>query len=301
MKSSKGLVVISGASRGIGRAIALALAEAACVNHGKESSSSSILSSHHLHMVLVARSAPLLQETADMLQQRCGDNDSIITTTCLEMDLADIDSLPQNVTKILEPLANENYNSCLLINNAGSLGPLGKATSICDEESPSVSLRRWRDTIDFNITSSLWISSQFAKATSHISLVRVINISSLCASEPFPTMSLYCAGKAARDMFHAVLAKEQISQSHEEKEGTTTTTSNPTQFKVLNYAPGACNTAMTDVLAESTDLDNELQQYFSTSRDKHQLVRPDDTAAKLVGLLMKDEFESGTHVDYWDV
>ncbi|KAL7499979.1 hypothetical protein ACHAWT_010920 [Skeletonema menzelii] len=139
------------------------------------------------------------------------------------------------------------------------------------------------------------------RATSHISLVRVINISSLCASEPFPTMSLYCAGKAARDMFHAVLAKEQISQSHEEKEGTTTTTSNPTQFKVLNYAPGACNTAMTDVLAESTDLDNELQQYFSTSRDKHQLVRPDDTAAKLVGLLMKDEFESGTHVDYWDV
>ena len=306
MNSAKGLVVISGASRGIGRSIALAFADAACVIRGKSSddeSASSILVPSHLHMVLVARSATSLKETADLLQQRCTNTDSTITTTCLEMDLADIGRLPQNVNKILEPLsANGNYNSCLLINNAGSLGPLGKATSICDEESTSASLKRWRETIDFNITSSLWISSQFAKATSHVSLVRIVNISSLCAIEPFATMSLYCAGKAARDMFHAVLAKEQTSQSHEEEEGTTTSTSNPTtQFKVLNYAPGACNTAMTDVLVDSADLDKELHQYFSTSRDKHELVRPDDTAVKLVKLLMKDEFESGAHVDYWDV
>eukprot|EP00985_Skeletonema_marinoi_P013450 scaffold6663_cov131-Skeletonema_marinoi.AAC.7 len=301
MSSAKGLVIISGASRGIGRAIALALADATCANRDKvnDESSSSILSSQHLHMVLMARSASSLQETADMVKQRCGNGDAIVTTTCHEMDLANIDSLPQNVKKILEPLANENYNSCLLINNAGSLGPLGKVTSICDEESPTEALRRWKDTIDFNVTSSLWLTSQFAKATSHVPHVRVINISSLCAIDPFPTMSLYCAGKAARDMFHAVLAKEHTQ--HTDGEGTTPSTSNPAQFKVLNYAPGACSTEMTDILADSADLDGELQQFFSTSRDKKQLVRPDDTAAKLVGLLMKDEFESGSHVDYWDV
>ena len=304
MNSAKGLVVISGASRGIGRAIALALADAACINRGKtndDESSSSILVPSHLHMILVARSATSLKETADLLQQRCGNSDSNITTTCLEMDLAEIDRLPQNVNKILEPLEDCTYNSCMLINNAGSLGPLGKATSICDEDSTSASLKRWRDTIDLNITSSLWMSSQFAKATSHVSLVRIVNISSLCAIEPFPTMSLYCTGKAARDMFHAVLAKEQTSQSHGEKEGITSTTSSPTQFKVLNYAPGACHTAMTGDLLDSADLDKELHQSFRNSRDKNLLVRPDDTAAKLVELLMKDEFESGAHVDYWDV
>mmetsp|Transcript_24730 Transcript_24730/g.38858 ORF Transcript_24730/g.38858 Transcript_24730/m.38858 type:complete len:303 (-) Transcript_24730:2321-3229(-) len=299
--ANKGLVVISGASRGIGRAIALALADAACVNHDK-SSSSSIISSQHLHLVLMARSASSLQETTDMLQQRCEKGGStIVTTTCHEMDLADIDSLPQNVNKILEPLADENYNSCLLINNAGSLGPLGNATAICgDEESSAASLRRWKDTIDFNITSSLWISSKFAKATSHVPLVRVVNISSLCAIDPFPTMSLYCAGKAARDMFHSVLAKEQTPPQID-GEGTAPSTSNPARFKVLNYAPGACNTEMTDFLAGSADLDNELQHFFFTSKDKGQLVRPDDTASKLVSFLMKDEFESGIHVDYWDV
>jgi len=303
MSSAKGLVVISGASRGIGRAIALAIADAVCANRDKvndESSSSSSILSPRLHMVLMARSASSLQETADMVQQRCGNGDDlIITTTCHEMDLADIDSLPQNVNTILEPLssANENYDSCLLINNAGSLGPLGKATFICDDESPSASLKRWKDTIDFNVTSSLWISSQFAKVTSHVPLVRIVNISSLCAIDAFPTMSLYCSGKAARDMFHAVLAKEQKAQVDEEG----ATSSKPAQFKVLNYAPGACGTAMTDTLADSADLDDGLHKFFNTSRDEKQFVRPDDTAAKLVGLLMKDEFESGSHIDYWDV
>lgn len=55
------------------------------------------------------------------------------------------------------------------------------------------------------------------------------------------------------------------------------------------------------LMADSADLDNELQHFFFTSRDKGQLVRPGDTAVKIVRLLVKDEFESGSHVDYWDV
>lgn len=301
-----GLVIISGASRGIGRAIALAIADAACRANRDNNSSVSKLIAPRLHMVLISRSASSLQDTASMIKQRC-DNDGLdtITTTCHEkMDLADIDILPQNVAKILQPLSssNENYHSCLLINNAGSLGPLGKVTDICNDDSASASLKRWKETIDFNITSSMWISSQFAKATSHVPLVRIVNISSLCAIDPFPTMSLYCAGKAARDMFHAVLAKEQkIKADDEEETDQSNQTSNSVQFKVLNYAPGACDTAMTDTLADCADLDSGLHTFFNTSRDEKKLIRPEDTAAKLVGLLEKDEFESGSHVDYWDI
>ena len=148
----------------------------------------------------------------------------------------------------------------------------------------------------------MWISSQFAKATSHVPLVRIVNISSLCAIDPFPTMSLYCAGKAARDMFHAVLAKEQKAKADDEEETDQShQSSNSVQFKVLNYAPGACDTEMTDTLADCADLDSGLHTFFSTSRDEKKLIRPEDTAAKLVGLLEKDEFESGSHVDYWDI
>lgn len=48
----------------------------------------------------------------------------------------------------------------------------------------------------------------------------VVNISSLCALQPFKGWALYCAGKAARDMLYQVLAAEEPS------------------VRVLSYAPG---------------------------------------------------------------
>lgn len=48
----------------------------------------------------------------------------------------------------------------------------------------------------------------------------VVNVSSLCAVQPFPSWVLYCTGKAARDMMFRVLAKEE------------------SELRVLNYAPG---------------------------------------------------------------
>lgn len=40
--------------------------------------------------------------------------------------------------------------------------------------------------------------------------VFVVNISSLMAVQPFPYWGLYCMSKAGRDMFHRVLAEEQV-------------------------------------------------------------------------------------------
>lgn len=48
----------------------------------------------------------------------------------------------------------------------------------------------------------------------------VVNVSSLCALQPFPSWVLYCSGKAARDMMFRVLAKEE------------------SELRVLSYAPG---------------------------------------------------------------
>ena len=97
-------------------------------------------------------------------------------------------------------------------------------------------------------------------------------------------------------MFHKVLAKEYDSggdsnQSTEEKQ----------QFKVLNWAPGPCDTVMTDVLSESPILDNKLHDYFESSKQNNTLVKPEDSAKKLVELLRNDKYESEAHIDYYDV
>lgn len=60
--------------------------------------------------------------------------------------------------------------------------------------------------------------------------LEIVNISSLCAVQPFKSWGLYCAGKAARDMLFKVLADEEPN------------------ILVLNYAPGP--------------LDNEMQASY---------------------------------------
>jgi len=257
-------------------------------------------------MILIARSAESLRETALLVEQKMceGDANGAIATSCHAMDLSDLDTLPETLQGILGPLSGARYDACWLINNAGSLGPLGLASSSGDGASD---LKQWREAVDFNVTSSIWVSSQFAKTfLSSASHVRIVNISSLCAMDPFPTMSVYCAGKAGRNMFHSVLAKEHSTEASERSEDTTgeddgRSNAQRQRLKTLNYAPGPCDTEMTDVLAGSSALDAGLHKYFTESKQEHKLVRPRDTAEKLVNILSLDEYESGSHVDYFDI
>eukprot|EP00548_Thalassiothrix_antarctica_P018568 CAMPEP_0194188350 /NCGR_PEP_ID=MMETSP0154-20130528/54714_1 /TAXON_ID=1049557 /ORGANISM="Thalassiothrix antarctica, Strain L6-D1" /LENGTH=63 /DNA_ID=CAMNT_0038908717 /DNA_START=121 /DNA_END=309 /DNA_ORIENTATION=+ len=63
-------------------------------------------------------------------------------------------------------------------------------------------------------------------------------------------MTTYCTTKAARNMFHESLAKES------------------TGINILNYAPGAMATAMTDTLRAKEELDDGLKDYFRGAYEK---------------------------------
>ena len=282
------LIVITGASRGIGRSIALSIADVSLQK-----------SDGDIHMILISRSAEKLDETAKLLEEKCcGNKDDSettrITTSCHGVDLSNLDTLPNELEHLFNPLMQSKYKHCWLFNNAGSVEPIGATPSLADG-----SMDELRNAIDLNITSSMWLSSVFTKTfTSPLDAtsIRIVNISSLCAIEPFPTMAVYCAGKAARDMFHAVLAKElSESEKGQDRED------EKKLFKVISYAPGACDTEMTDVLANCSSLDSGLHDYFSSAKAEKALIDPTDSARKLVELLLKDEYVSGLHVDYWDI
>jgi sepiapterin reductase len=290
MNSHSLLVVITGSSRGIGRAIAISIANAC----SKEQTALPL----PIKIVLIARTEDKLMETARLVGEKCGDTTNI-TTSCHAVDLSDLDSLSTQLNNIFEPLKQASYDHCWLFNNAGSVEPLGPTSSLANG-----SIDELRSSIDLNVTASMWLSSMFAKtfsspANSNTRSIRIVNISSLCAIEPFATMAVYCAGKSARDMFHTVLAKEMAGVD-ERKENSTTDVVNH-QFKVLNYAPGACDTKMTDVLADCTTLDAGLHDYFTSSKKECKLIDPADSASKLVEILIKDEYISGSHLDYWDI
>ena len=203
------------------------------------------------------------------------------------VDLSDLDHLETRIRDILDTVDQEDsnltsscWNQTILINNAGSVGKVGPSHT-------TSSLLDIKKAIDFNVTSSIWLSSYFIRYFSKAKQCNVINMSSLCAVEPFPTMGVYCAGKASRDMYHAVLGKEQ-----EEDSG---------RIKILNYAPGPVESDMTETLSESDDLDSGLRSYFKTSLMEKTLIQPHITANRLVDLVMDGNYTNGQHVDFYDL
>lgn len=73
-----------------------------------------------------------------------------------------------------------------------------------------------------NVSSCLCLTASILQAFPQCPGRRrtVVNISSLCAVQPFSSWVLYCTGKAARDMMFRVLAEEEPD------------------LRVLSYAPG---------------------------------------------------------------
>ncbi|XP_069779146.1 sepiapterin reductase-like [Narcine bancroftii] len=137
--------------------------------------------------------------------------------------------------------------------------------------------------MELNFTSPLCLTALLLKQfPSRENFQRtVVNISSLCATKPFKSWLLYCAGKAARDMAFRVLAAEEPG------------------VRVLNYAPGPLDTGMQE-RARMETRDPELRKIFETMHQQGQLLECQASVRKLMDILVRDEFESGAHIDYFD-
>lgn len=272
--SSPVIFLVTGASRGLGKAIATVA--------GKQHAMARFL--------LVARSFEGMEETKKEIMSAAPTRASE-DVLCRSMDLSDLDRLDSNADRLFTDLERLRFSPredhlpqprLVFVNNAASLGHLGLS-----RQSPS--LEDMRQTVNLNVTSSLWLSVRFARYVQELQQTQkhqqikatLVNISSLVAiSQDFAGMGIYSAGKAAREMYHSLLAKDQ---------------ENP---RVVNYAPGPLATSMTQDINESKNLyKTDLQSSFHQT----QLLDPEDSARKLIRLLDTNEFESGSHIDYFDL
>lgn len=274
------LLFVTGASRGLGRSFSIALTQ----KYFEKYAAGRVA----LKIVLLARSDEGLQETERQIYASVDDDDNQ-QQLCIErhiIDLGDLETLDADLSVILDPLKGAGYDETILINNAGSLGDLQTISAL-------PSLGSMQSAIDFNVTSACWVTSKFVKIfdesiteeiASKNTKTTIVNISSLCAVQPFKTCSVYCTGKAARDMFHATLAAEN------------------TNVRVLNYAPGPCDTDMQTSMRESETIDGDIKAFFRKSKEEGSIVVPTQSAQCLSRLVFGDmEFESGSHVDYFDI
>ena len=178
------------------------------------------------------------------------------------------------------------YDRVIFINNAGSLGPLQAVGAPVDS---SQALLDMTTAYEFNITSCTYLTAELTRRYTagvlNATKLVIVNVSSLAAVQPFESWSIYCAGKAAREMFHKAVAAENKDK---------------TDFRVLNYAPGPLDTDMQKEIREGPDVDKATQAMFISMKAENQLVTVKDSAVKLIRIVWQEKYESGAHVDYFD-
>lgn len=280
-------LMVSGASRGLGRAIAVEFAR-----------SSLLPRQESMEAVLLARSmVGGLDETENAMHSvRGGSNNSNLTVHRYSVDLGKLDTLEHNVGQILDEHAHGQKlpppSRAILVNCAGTTGWIGRNPT---------SLAEIQQATDLNFTSKAWLTAQFVDRFGK-SDTTIVNVSSMCAVKPTPTMALYCATSAAREMFHTVLAMDAGAAStdatNNSKDTTLASSSTIPRIRILNYAPGSCDTNMQALLREHESLDPTVKAYCN-SLVSHGLVHCQDTAKELVRRVLEpNAFQSGERVEF---
>ncbi|XP_059515407.1 sepiapterin reductase [Myotis daubentonii] len=254
----RAVCVVTGASRGFGRVLTLLLAP---------------LLSPGSVLVLNARNDEALRQ----LEAELGAGRPGPRVVRVPADLGAEAGLQRLLDAVRALPRPEGLQRVLLINNAGTLGDVSKGfVNLADAAEMN---SYWA----LNLTSMLCLTSCILRAfPDSPGLSRtVVNISSICALQPFKGWTLYCAGKAAREMMFKVLASEEPG------------------VRVLSYAPGPLDTDMQQV-ARETSVDPDLRKRLQELKTKGELVDCKMSAQKLLNLLQKDMFKSGAHVDFFD-
>ena len=170
-KTSPRIALVTGAGRGIGRAISCELAKA-----GYE-------------VVLIARTTSEINEVKKELQQQGFKAHSY---ACDVTSSLDVDMLEQRITKDVGTVT-------LLINNAG-VAPSEKLENTGDD--------LWHQTIATNLTGPFYLSRAFVPAMKKLGGGDIINIASTAALEGFAYTAAYTASKHGVLGLTRALAKE---------------------------------------------------------------------------------------------
>ncbi|XP_034752131.1 sepiapterin reductase a [Etheostoma cragini] len=257
----RALCIITGASRGFGRTIAREMSR--LVKPGSA-------------LVLTARSGDDLRALQTELAESEAGKAGLVVD-CVVADLGQTEGL-ESIVKASKDAFSDDIDHVVLVNNGASLGDVSRYvksfTNMAEVDSY----------LSLNVSSSLCLTASVLQAFPQRAGLRrtVVNISSLCALQPYRSWVLYCTGKAARDMVFRVLAEEEPD------------------LRVLNYAPGPLDTAMLTE-AVSRTADQGIRMSISGMFAQGQVLTCEASCAKLMKLLLEDNYTSGAHIDIYDV
>ena len=172
MQPNREPALITGASAGIGRALATRFARA-----GHD-------------VILVARREAKLREVADALESRHG-----IAASVVVQDLAE----PDGPEQLYDTVQDRDLEVAVLVNNVG-IGTQGRFTDIdLDSE---------RDQLQLDVVTPTVLSKLFGREMVERGHGKILNVASSAAFQPGPFMAVYYASKAYVLSFSEAIAEE---------------------------------------------------------------------------------------------
>ncbi|VBB30172.1 unnamed protein product [Acanthocheilonema viteae] len=183
----------------------------------------------------------------------------------------------------------EKLNSGKILELQGALssliGTVGDVTRRGVEISSSDD---WHNYLQINFVSMILINnSVLSTIPEQVAPIRyILNVTSLLAIKAFPSMTQYSVGKAAREAFFRALAVEERN------------------LRILNYSPGPVQTDMHDEIAKKSydeDMRRSFQARANSTEVNKRTLSPKETVEKMLSILEKGEFESGSRHDFFDL
>jgi benzil reductase ((S)-benzoin forming) len=194
-------------------------------------------------------------------------------------DLADPAPVAARLEAWLAAFDGARFDSASLVNNAGVLSRIGPI-----DETDSADLA---NALRVGLEAPLLLTAAFLRATrTWPGRRRVLNISSGLGRRPMAGSASYCAAKAGLDLFTRSTALDEAER--------------PNGARLVSLAPGVIDTDMQVQLRGSDPTGCPDRERFVGLKANGQLVTAEDTAARVLALLHRDDFGAEPLADVRD-
>lgn len=190
----------------------------------------------------------------------------------IELDLSDSQALAQWLAGGQLGAFLRGATRALLINNAGTLGPVGPGAV-----QPPAEIGR---AVALNVAAPMMFASAFSAATTELADRRIAHVSSGAARNPYPGWNVYCATKAALD-HHARAAALDAEPG----------------LRIASIAPGVIDTDMQAQIRGIDEARFPMRERFEEMKRTGQLTSPEQAADKFVDYLLSDAFGQAATAD----
>ena len=189
------------------------------------------------------------------------------------MDLSDLRAAEQAAERICAALPRD-AKRYLLINNAGTVHPVSGTDALIDGQAIA-------SAFNLNVTAVMLLTARFLAAVEDLPADRrVLNISSGAGRNPNAGWGVYCATKAALDMYSRVVKQEQ----------------GETGARVVSLAPGIVDTDMQVAIRSSDPAHFPALSKFQEFHATGKLSSPANVATRILAYLDRDDFGT-TEID----